>query len=788
MGHGIMGNETKVPTSDLPSTRAAPVPESDLPSYSPFIYPRQRATPSSPETKEAVRSLSERFGEYMFGEPEREEYSPVQTAEAAGITGGLSAAGPQILQKGGRLISKIPGAPARFIGGGMTALGEALGTVPLTKRILGGTLGGAAVDVTGQAGEMMGIPRIYTLPIEFAAGGSVALAVSKAENALGIGAGSLSKKLREEGLQKTAEFLDSLGISRRKSEQEVQNILKAIQTDKSVAQKELTTAQKTQRQLSEQETKARQRAEQAQAITPEITAKQTVADKTRRASALAMNDAQAAKLPVDQANQLANDASKLVTNTKAAADKLEQAMINQPGVTKEQFGKLVQSVSKNLQKEGLANRKRIAGIDQVIESKANVISVPTKPVDMSINAIKENIKDPSIRSFLDTVQGELNQGKGLTLKQADSLKKYIDDVVDSKEFGISGRQSQFKTVALRVKDLIQKQMEIHNKDYFAALQRFREMSRPLDIVERNGALKKVVAQDPMSRDYLLTEAEVIGHVIQKANAGNPVFTRLIQENPAVKDVARLYYTRELFGSDVAPTVSQLATFLKTNESSLKQLGLYGEFADMRAAKKAAQEAVDFANRAESEAKAVVKEAERGLTAVEREAAAKKSLAERAESRLSEALKTTEPIETILKRKAAETKPVGVKTAQQIANVERKLADLDKEAASVAQKAAKTAEAQTAIEQEFASLYNDLSKPVTKSRDVPGMVTKLADRLLQLNHIDQEERNRLVNLAAKNSDLFADTSTARRVLSGMAIAIGVPSLAMKFYGTPSASSL
>jgi len=748
---------------------------------------------SAPKPGEVSADLPFKEEVYKFlteEPPPREEIDLGQTGVSAGLTGAISAGAPKALQYGGKLVKMIPGMPSKFVGGGMETLGKAFGTVPLSKRITGGTVGGGAVDLTSQASEMMGLPRAVSLPLEFAVGGSAALAVSKAENAFGLRAGSLSKKLREEGIEKTKEYMQSLGVAKDKAEQELQKIMSVIDAEKGKAQKELGGAQRVQRQLSEREQVATGRAGERQAITPEISAKQAVADKTKQASALAMRDAQAAKIPLQDAQVLADDAGKLVTNAKTAADQIEQQMVNQPGITKEQFGALMQSTSKKLQTEGIANRKRIAGIDKVIADKANKISVPTKPVDMKINAMIDDTKDPNIRTFLTTVQKELKNEKtyGLTLKQADTLKKYIDDFVNSKEFGISGKQSALKTAGLKVKDAIEKQMQIHNKDYFEALGRFRQMSRPLDIVERNGALKKVVAQDPMSRDYLLAEAQVVGHVIDKANAGHPVFTRLLQENPAVKDTARLYYTQELFGGDVAPSVSSLATFLKKNESSLKQLGLYNEFANMRSAQKAAQDAVNYANRAETEAKAGVKAVEKGLSKAEAEAREKASLAGKAESRLGEALKTTEPLEDILKRSAARAKPAEVKTSQQIANLERRLSDLDKEASQITERAAKTVQAQSAIEKEFASLYNDLQKPVTKAKDVPGMVTKLADRLLDLNHISQKERNRIVNLAAKNSDLFADTSTARRVFAGMALAIGVPALGLKFYDPRTASGL
>lgn len=757
--------------------------------FEPLKIPKPQPV-SAPPPGEVSADLpfKEKVYEYLTEEPTpRQEIDVGQVGTSAGVTGAISAAAPKALEYLGKGVKMLPSVPSKVVGGGIETLGKALGTVPLSKRIIGGTTGGAAVDITGQAGEMMGLPRAVTFPAEMIAGGSVALAVSKAENALGIRAGSLSKKLREEGLEKTKDYLQSLGVAKDKAEQELRKIMSVIDAETAKSKQQLAGAQNVQRQLSEREKVATGRAQAREAITPEISAKQAVADKTKQASALAMRNAQAAKIPLQDAQVLADDAAKMVGNAKNAVDQIEQQMVNQPGITKEQFGNLIQSTAKKLQKDGLANRRKIAGIDAEIEKNATKISVPTKPVDMKINAMIADTKDPNIRSFLLTVQKELPK-EGLTLKQADSLKKYIDDVVESKEYGVTGKQSAFKTSALKVKEAIEKQMQKNNQGYFDALNRWRDMSRPLDIVEKNGSLKKVVAEHPYSRDYLMAEAEVVGHVINKANAGHPVFTRLIQENPAIKDTARLYYTQELFGGDVAPTISSLATFLKKNESSLKQLGLYNEFANLRSAQKAAQDAVNYANRAESEAQAGVKALEKGVSAAEKEAKAKASLSGKAESRLGEALKTAEPLEDILKRSAARAKPAETKTAQQIANTERRLAELDKEARQITERAAKTAAAQKDIETEFLSLYNDLQKPVTKAKDVPGMVTKLADRLLSLNHISQEERNRLVNLAAKNSDLFADTTTARRVFAGMALAIGVPALGLKFYDPRSASGL
>ena len=104
---------------------------------------------------------------------------------------------------------------------------------------------------------------------------------------------------------------------------------------------------------------------------------------------------------------------------------------------------------------------------------------------------------------------------------------------------------------------------------------------------------------------------------------------------------------------------------------------------------------------------------------------------------------------------------------------------EKEIGQRISKAERTIAQQDAIQTEFNNFLNDIAK--AKRSEVPKMINTMADNLRQKGAISQEERNYLVNEATRNIDQFKDTSRARNILGGLAVAIGVPALGLKFYG-------
>ena len=136
-----------------------------------FVTPKQRATPVTPEVKERVQSLSERAGEYLFGEPERQEFSIPEVGGAAAVGAGAGFAAPKVLEKGGRLVSKLPLPYAKTIGNAAEALGTAMGRIPVMQRTWKGGLGGAAGSAAEQTAELAGAPKAVSIPVGFGVGG-----------------------------------------------------------------------------------------------------------------------------------------------------------------------------------------------------------------------------------------------------------------------------------------------------------------------------------------------------------------------------------------------------------------------------------------------------------------------------------------------------------------------------------------------------------------------------------------------------------------------------------------
>lgn len=709
-----------------------------------LITPKQRATPSTPEQKERVKSISENIGEYFFTPPNREDFDFSEMGTVAGLGAGLGAAAPKVLKTGGKIISKIPSpyGITKVVGGSASALGELLGKVPLSKRLIGGGVAGGVGEATEQTGEMMGFPRVATIPASLVAGGTAAKGFDYIEKATGLRAGSLAKSLREEGVEKVKEVLEKAGLT------------------KAQAQSELDAALATQKQLAGREEKATQRYGEKQAILPEAQVRQTVADKARQASALAQESARLAGLDTQKAASLAAEASQGIVAAENAINNLEQQMIANPQMNKEQFGSIIQNAAKKYQTDYSKIRAKESGLSEAINAPG---VVNTSGIINVADTIKKSSRVKVLNQMLEDVKSlaKTDGSNALSVKSADSLKGQIDSWINSKQYGDTKLD---KEVIHELRNVKRKLIESMPKEYVEALGKYRTLSRPLDIVERNGALAKVVEADPMSLDYKMREAEVVGNVISKARAGNPVFTRLLEKNSDIKDAARLYFTKELFGQEAAPTVTGLNNFLKTNEIPLRQLGLYEEFKDLRNAKRAAQMAVNDAKEVEAGAKQQLTGAKKTETELEAEANRLKRRGNLAESRLSEALKTTEPLESVLRRSASRARQFEVETGQRVKAAEKSL------------------NTQQAIEKEFESLGHDLSsRSITRNKDIPSEITSLADRLFKLNHISQEERNEMVRLATENEKQWEDTNKARRVLGAIGTAIGVPALAYKFYG-------
>lgn len=180
------GFEDLVPAKQASNPFADLIPEQQTQERAAFgIYPKQRATPAKPETKEAMRQFAETSGELMgFKIRPDAEFEPEKVATAGGLGAALGLGGPTALKALGGGIGMIPTLPTKAVGAGLSGLGTALQAVPAAKRARAGAGTFAGMEAGGQAAEVAGLPPIV---------GEVAGA--GLPEALGTGAKALGRKL-----------------------------------------------------------------------------------------------------------------------------------------------------------------------------------------------------------------------------------------------------------------------------------------------------------------------------------------------------------------------------------------------------------------------------------------------------------------------------------------------------------------------------------------------------------------------------------------------------------------
>jgi len=415
--------------------------------------------------------------------------------------------------------------------------------------------------------------------------------------------------------------------------------------------------------------------------------------------------------------------------TKQAADRavklLEQRMLARPQITAEQFGKELRDVTTKLEKDLITARAEGSNFDRVIRTAGDDPTVNTQALISRANAIAEQSRNPTVISMMNEIASlaKTDKAAALNLRQADSLRKYLSKDILNKYFAETGAD---KETLRALKSLRGDLIRATPDEYRQALAQFRVLSRPLDIMERQGALARVVDVDPLSTAAKLTEAQVVGEIINKARAGNPTFARLLEQSPQLKESGRLYFSRDLFGKEAVPSEASFRTWLQTNERPLRQLGLFEEFRDLKRAREAANVAV-------SEAKLSEKAAKTALSEAEKRAGAAKRISEKSAQRLTSALKTAEPAERVVSR-------ARIPEAQ------------------FAQKAAKEQQIIKSLQETESNLTR-----ATTPKEIRTEIELAAKRLKDQGFINEEQRDLLMRQADEISKSLDAQKEAKRVV-------------------------
>jgi len=680
---------------------------------------------------------------------------PGQTVKAPSLKGEL-AGEPKFAEKASMYATAVPAA-------GLASQALKLGTMGTRAAPYTSLLAEALTPKTGKAlATTMGLAGATAIPAEYAryevekAGGSP---IAQELTELGVGGvfGALEAAAVKLGTSGANLIKTAFGGSTKN----FADALKArtsglVEQQRNLTQQQLDVTDRVLEQMSKQPAVAGQRVKERIPVpeSPAKAAQQLAPEKLAVREKLGARVSKA-ETESDRAKRMADLGQQEVQRAQAAVDAIEQRMASQPGMTADELGQLLQPATKKLQKDGVKARKDAAGYEEVFQKAGDAPTVNTSGIKSNIEKLEKQTRNPTLQNVLAEIKSQLLTGEteALSLRSADSLKGYLDSVIAGKEMKYGKLDKEIVNNVKSIKN--QLMMKAKDKstpygpEYKKAVDTFRQMSRPLDIVERNGALKKVIDEDPVSTAYRMTEVEVTGHIIRKANAGHPVFTRLLQVRPDLKESSRLYFTKDLFGKDVAPTAKSFETWLSSNERSLRQTGLYDEFNTLRKAQRSAQQAVDDAKGATEVLTQKAKTSEEKLKSEE-------SLAKRAASRLEDVLKTAETPESLAKRVAAAEKTPPAKgefaTRQQ-------------------------------QQQSLINAFDDDLKAInraTKPGDVVAAVESSVKALRRKNLISDTQLDEFMREAQKLSNQADAQAKARRLLGTIAVSIGVPAIGLKLY--------
>lgn len=447
------------------------------------------------------------------------------------------------------------------------------------------------------------------------------------------------------------------------------------------------------------------------------------------------------------ARMLAQQSEQRIIDAENGVAQLEKEFLARPGASAEEFGGKLQELTQKLSDKYEKIRAEQSGYGKAIESAGNYQRIDTRQMIQKIDDELRGIRNPSLQSTLTHVK-ELLESDGrpaLTLRSADSLRKYLDSIIQSRSLTTAtgpmavDRETVHFISAMK-KDLVKAATDSW-QPYREALGKWRTLSRPLDIVERKGALRKVVDTDPVSTDYTMAKAQVVGEVLRQAKAGNPVFTRLIQESPELRDSARLYFTQDLFGKEAVPSESSLRNWLKSNESSLRQLNLYDEFKDIKTAKGTAQRAVDEAKQARDLSKEDVKKSIEEENKIGQQIKDQASLREKEKVRMAAAQKALTTKDQIVEQ-----------SSRRAAQAEKRLGLEERTTRS------SMGEAQGASDK-YGEFQSELE--VARPREIPATARRLVDKLLSDKVIDAAKHANLVKQIQAAEDTAKDAADLRK---------------------------
>lgn len=481
-----------------------------------------------------------------------------------------------------------------------------------------------------------------------------------------------------------------------------------------------------------------------------------------------------------EATGFAADQQQKVVDAEKAADALDAEFKARPQMTAIEFGDKIQDAASKIEDESLQNRKEQSGLDEALNGSSEQPDVSTKPVQDYIEKQQVHLSSTSraiLQKYLNDMDSIVKIGDdqkvvpAVSLRKVESLRKDLSTAINTRRVTLDTGKVNASEVVHHLRNIRSMLLDYAKREYpgyITALTKFRELSRPLDIFQREGALKDVVDQDFLSDDFTMLQANVVGHVLKRANAGSPVLAKLVAENPNLVDSARLYFNNELFGGTKEPTAAVLAKFLRDNQASLNQLGLYDEFSTLKGAREAGEEAIAHAKADAKESARAATEAKKSKIEAESDIKAPEQLRTRALKREAEATKGLKTPEDMAKSAAARRKAARVRLEQAAGRTKTNIGRQD---ISIGKSEAQ----QQQIEHLAADIRDRVSELTAEGVSPKESVAKakaLISDLRDAGYLDDKDYANAFEQIQSVKNHFGDTDRARRIVKRIVWLTGI----------------
>ncbi len=329
----------------------------------------------------------------------------------------------------------------------------------------------------------------------------------------------------------------------------------------------------------------------------------------------AENLARESGLPLDQARMFAVEQEARVTEAEHAANQLAQEFAAAGGkMSRKEFGDKLQKAMDDIQTKYEGSREEQSGYKAVM-AREEENYVDTGSVVSYIRSNLKKISDLSpTRTLLAKIKRDVQkitfdaEGKPRIasesiLAKADSTRKMIDSIIRTNlirfEDGTSAPAGEAVHYVRDIRSKLIDAMREASPDWGAAFKKFKDLSRPLDIFERQGPFAGLTKDDPLSGEYKVLQADVVGRVLQKTAKGSNAFSEIVAELPELRQAALDFFRRELYGPDGLEEVvsaKKIRDFLVNNGEALEQTGLYKYFENVKIKMEGAENKVSEAKK------------------------------------------------------------------------------------------------------------------------------------------------------------------------------------------------